>query len=387
MRNSGFIIFLVIVLSLYGLSNFYLLKRLARALPPTGVARIIVLAFAVAWALLFIGGRFLFGHHVGEAGGAVIAFSYLYLAVWNVALWLTLGYDLLRLVNRFFPFFPPGMRADAASGGGIAFRYILAAAVVVCLLGAWNAARPRLRTETIDVAKAAGGVRELKIAVAADLHLSPALRGRFLNRTLAKIKALGPDLVLLPGDIVGEDTPAADREKIASAFRDLKPKYGVYACTGNHEYYGALDKNLETLRSGNIHVLLDEAELVAGSFYVIGRKDPTGRRMGDTRLPWKALVAGLDPDIPRIALDHQPVKLNEAVEAGIDLLLCGHTHNGQMFPITQINWFVYEHNRGLFQKDRTFVDVTSGVGTWGPPVRIGTVPEIVLITVRFSAGV
>ena len=80
------------------------------------------------------------------------------------------------------------------------------------------------------------------------------------------------------------------------------------------------------------------------------------------------------------------MRLAEPARAGVDLLVCGHTHNGQMFPITQINWLVYEHNHGLHRKDRMFVDVTSGVGTWGPPVRLGTVPEIVLITVRFAAG-
>jgi len=384
MRDFGFIVFLVLVLSIYGFSHAYLFKRLARALPPSGAVRVAVFAFAVAWAVLFIAGRFLFGHHVGQAGGLVIALGNLYLALWNVTLWLTLGYDLLRLVHRRFPFLPAGMRADAAAGGGVAFRWILVSAAVLCLAGAWNASRPRLRTETIEIAKSADGIRELRIAVASDLHLSPVLRTGFLDRTLARIKALEPDLILLPGDIVGEDTPAADREKISASFRGLRPKYGVFACTGNHEYYGALDKNLETLREGGVRVLLDEAELVGGFFYVIGRKDPTGKRMGDSRRPWSDLVAGLDPARPRIALDHQPVKLGEAEEAGIDLLVCGHTHNGQMFPITQINWLVYEHNHGLLRKGRTHIDVTSGVGTWGPPVRIGTVPEIVLITLHLK---
>jgi len=384
MRDFGFIIFLVIILSAYGFSHLYLFKRLLRALPPSGALRIGLFAFAVAWAVLFIAGRFIFGRHPGPVGNAVIGFGYFYLVIWNVSLWLTIFYDLLRLVNRRFPFFPAGMEKDAAAGGGIAFRYILALTVVICLLGAWNAARPRLRRETIDIAKACGDIRELKIAVASDLHLSPVLRGRFLDRTLSKIKALEPDLVLLPGDIVGEDTPMADRDKIAAAFAELKPKYGVYACTGNHEYFGDLERNVATLRAGNVRVLIDESELVAGSFYVVGRKDATGRRMKDDPRAWKDLTAGLDPANPLIGLSHQPTKLGEPAEAGIDLLLCGHTHDGQMFPITQINWFVYEHNHGLYRKDKMFVDITSGVGTWGPPVRIGTVPEIVLITVRFK---
>ncbi len=386
MRNAGFIVFLVIILSAYGFSHLFLFKRLLRALPPSGAWRVGLFAFAVTWAVLFIASRFIFGRHPGPAAGAVIGFSYLYLVIWNVSLWLTLLYDLLRLVNRRFPFFPEGLQADAAAGGGIAFRYILVLTAGICLLGAWNAARPRLRTETVDIAKSGGGVRELRIAVASDLHLSPVLRGRFLDRTLGKIKALEPDLVLLPGDIVGEDTPAADRDMIAAAFAGLKPKYGIYACTGNHEYFGDLERNVETLRQGGVHVLIDEAELVAGLFYIVGRKDATGKRTGETPKPWADLVAGFEPGKPILALNHQPTKLGEPASAGVDLLVCGHTHDGQMFPITQINWFVYEHNHGLYRKDRMFVDVTSGVGTWGPPVRIGTVPEIVLITVTFESS-
>ncbi|MBN1938419.1 MAG: metallophosphoesterase, partial [Candidatus Aminicenantes bacterium] len=381
MRDFGFIIFLVVILSVYGASHIYLFKRLLRALPPAGALRLGIFAFAVLWAVLFIAGRFIFGRHPGPAAGAAIGFGYLYLVVWNVSLWLTLLYDLLRLIDRRFPFFPPGMRADAAAGGGAAFRYILALTAVISLLGAWNAARPRLRTESIEIGKSGGAIRELKIAVASDLHLSPVLRGRFLRRTLDKIKALDPDLVLLPGDIVGEDTPAADRDMIAAAFAGLKPKYGVYACTGNHEYFGDLEKNTANLRAGNVRVLLDEAELVADSFYIVGRKDAMAKRTsGETPKAWTDLLSGLDPAKPILALNHQPTKLGDPAASGIDLLVCGHTHDGQMFPITQINWFVYEFNHGLYRKDKMFVDVTSGVGTWGPPVRIGTVPEIVLIT-------
>ncbi|MDD8011844.1 MAG: hypothetical protein PHX73_12195, partial [Acidobacteriota bacterium] len=100
MRDFGFILFLVLVLSVYGFSHVYLFKRLLRALPPAGPLRFGLFLFALAWALLFIGGRFLFGRHPGPAAGAVIGFGYLYLALWNVTLWLTLAYDLLRLADK-----------------------------------------------------------------------------------------------------------------------------------------------------------------------------------------------------------------------------------------------------------------------------------------------
>jgi len=387
MRDIGFIVFLTVALAVYGLSNIYLIKRLGRALPPSGFWRTFILVFAIACAAGFIGGRIVIGRHPGLAGEIALIIGYVYLALWNVSLWLTLFYDFLRLIDKPLRFFPAVLRNDAAAGGGVAFRYILGTAAVICLFGAWNAARPRIRTETIDIAKTAGDLRELKIAVASDFHLSPVLRGRFLDRVLSKIRAFEPDLVLLPGDIAGEDVPAGDRDRITASFRALQPKFGVFACTGNHEYFGDLERNLETLRRGGVRFLQDEAELVGGAFYVVGRKDRMTLRMGGAREPLKTLVGGLDAAKPRIVLDHQPINLAEAAEAGVDLLLSGHTHNGQMFPISLINHFIYENNHGLIRKGDTWIDVTSGAGTWGPPVRIGTVAEVVHITVRFKSPV
>jgi predicted MPP superfamily phosphohydrolase len=384
MRISGFIVFLLIALGLYGLSHYYLLRRLSRALPPAGWVRGIVFGLVVAGALSFLVGRFFFGRLAGPAAEALIVAGYVYLALWLVTLWLTLAYDALRILDQGMRFFPSGARADAAAGGGLAFRFIAGAAVVLCFLGAWNAARTRLRSETVEIAKSAGDLPSMTIVVVSDLHLSPVLRSRFLDRILAKVKALDPDLVLLPGDIVGEDTPSRDRDRIAAAFTDLRPRFGVFACTGNHEYFGDLEKNLETLRRGGVRVLQDEAVVIAGAISLVGRRDRTVKRMGGARDSLKALAAGLNAAAPLIVMDHQPVGLNEAVEAGVDLLICGHTHNGQMIPITQINKFVYEINWGLRRKGATAIDVTSGAGTWGPPVRIGTIPEIVQITLRFK---
>jgi hypothetical protein len=383
MRISGFIVFLLIALGLFGLSHYYLLRRLSRALPPAGWVRGMAFGLVIAGALTFLVGRFFFGRLTGPAVEAFIVAGYIYLALWLVTLWLTLAYDALRILDRGLRFFPQGVRADAAAGGGLAFRFIVGAAVLLCLLGAWNAARPRLRSETVEIAKSARDLSSMKIVVVSDLHLSPVLRCRFLDRILARVKALDPDLVLLPGDIVGEDTPLRDRDRIAAAFGNLQPRFGVFACTGNHEYYGDLERNLDTLRRGGVQVLQDETATIAGAISLVGRKDRTVKRMGGTRDSLKTITSGLNVAAPLIVMDHQPVGLNEAVEAGVDLLICGHTHNGQMIPITQINKFVYEINWGLRRKGATAIDVTSGAGTWGPPVRIGTIPEIVQITLRF----
>ncbi len=133
-----------------------------------------------------------------------------------------------------------------------------------------------------------------------------------------------------------------------------------------------------------MRILEDEAVLVADSFYVIGRKDPTSVPRGGARTPLSVILSGLDKSRPLILLDHQPVHLEEAAAAGIDLQLSGHTHNGQVFPVNLINKGIYELNWGLLKKGSTWFYVTSGAATWGPPVRLGSTSEIVLFQMTFG---
>jgi hypothetical protein len=123
---------------------------------------------------------------------------------------------------------------------------------------------------------------------------------------------------------------------------------------------------------------------VADSFYVVGRKDRTAYRFGrDGRLPLQEILdkGGVDRNLFLILLDHQPLHLEEAQQAGIDLQLSGHTHAGQLFPLNLINKLVYEKNWGYLKKGATHYYISCGVGTWGPAVRTGSVPEIVEIRV------
>ena len=229
--------------------------------------------------------------------------------------------------------------------------------------------------------KAAGGRRDLTIVVASDIHLG-TIAGRSRVRTVVeRVNALRPDIVLMPGDIVDESVTAGEEEAVTSLFRELRAPLGVYAVPGNHEYYGGLERNLSYPRKWGVRVLQDEAVLVDGSFYLIGRRDPTALRYQEVRTPIEVIVhrSGVDRAFPLILLDHQPLHLEEAEKAGIDLELCGHTHAGQLFPINLINKLVYELNWGSLVKGRTHYDVTCGVGTWGPPVRFLAPPEVTVI--------
>ena len=174
--------------------------------------------------------------------------------------------------------------------------------------------------------------------------------------------------------------------ELGGIMRRLRAPLGIYAAPGNHEFYSGLERNLACLRSCGITVLEDQAVRVAGAFILAGRRDPSSLRQGERRLAISEILAGaeFDGSLPIVVLDHQPLHLEEAEKAGVDLQISGHTHDGQIFPIDLINRLIYELNWGYLRKGDTHYYVTSGAGTWGPPVRIGSRAEIVRIRLSFD---
>jgi predicted MPP superfamily phosphohydrolase len=189
----------------------------------------------------------------------------------------------------------------------------------------------------------------------------------------------------LAGDVVDEDIEPVVRLNLGEMLLSLKSKYGTYAIPGNHEYIGGAEKAFAYLTKHNVKLLRDTVVCIDTSFYLAGREDrDRGRFSGNGRKELSRLLTGLDHAKPLILLDHQPFAFQKAVDEGVDLQLSGHTHQGQMWPFNYITQAMYEIDYGYLQKGNTQFYVSSGVGTWGPPVRIGNRPEIVFIHVRFS---
>ncbi|MBD2868120.1 metallophosphoesterase [Paenibacillus arenilitoris] len=266
--------------------------------------------------------------------------------------------------------------------GGIAF--LLMAALI--LRGSWNAWSPVVRTYRVQVPKRAGELDKLTIAMASDLHLGTVVGNRHLGRLVDIVERMKPDLILLPGDILDDDIEPFLRKNMSAVLGKLKAPLGVYAVTGNHEYIGRkVPEFIAAMDAIGIRVLMDEAELVGGSFYVIGRKDKASAGFGgEARKPIRELVAPLDRSLPLILLDHQPSDLAGAAEQGIDLSVSGHTHRGQMMPNHLITRRLFELDWGYLKKGGLHAVVSSGFGTWGPPVRIGSRSEVIRIEVEFG---
>ncbi len=382
-------VFLLVVLAVYGGANFYILRRGAQALAGSPAARTVffaVMGFLIAAYPL---GRAFNGTSRGRISDLLIHAGSFYMALLVNLFFALIVLDIFRLANRAVRFFPNAWAADPHRFGLIAFAAVCGLSVFGVVGGYINALHPRLRTLDIRIDRPAGGGRgRLTIAVASDIHLGTIMESRRLGAIAARINALEPDIVLLPGDIVDESVSLAEEEKMISALRSIRAPLGVFSVPGNHEYYGGLAKNMEYLTRGGVRVLQDEAFAVGGAFILAGRKDPTALRFGETRKALAEILgsAGVDRALPVILLDHQPLRLKEAEEAGVDLQLSGHTHAGQLFPLNLINKRIYEQYWGYLRKGRTQYYVSCGVGTWGPPVRTGSVPEIVRVEVAFGAS-
>ena len=222
-----------------------------------------------------------------------------------------------------------------------------------------------------------------------------------MQQMVEKINEQDADLVVIAGDIFDNEWEAVEApETIAATLRGIRSKYGVYACYGNHDIEEPVlagftfrqsekkesDPRMdEFLKNANITLLRDEGTLIDGKFYLYGRPDAHRPGRGiETRKTPDEITAGLDKDKPIIVLDHQPKELQELADAGVDIDLCGHTHDGQMFPGNLTIKLMWENACGYLQKGKMHNIVTSGVGLFGPNMRVGTKAEICPITIHFA---
>ena len=239
----------------------------------------------------------------------------------------------------------------------------------------------------------------MKVVLLADTHFgynAGVLHARELVRKINKQK---PDLVCIAGDIFDNDYRAVrNPDKIAEILKGIKTKYGVYGCWGNHDVTETLlggfsvhsaennerDTRFEDLmKKSNVKILEDEAILVDNKFYVVGRLDyeKTGK-IGLERKTVHDLTENLDKTKPIIEIDHEPNEFDEKNDAGVDLDLGGHTHNGQLFPGNITIKLAWKNPWGIIKVGNMTNVTTSGAGVWGPNMRVGTNCEVAIINVK-----
>jgi predicted MPP superfamily phosphohydrolase len=215
--------------------------------------------------------------------------------------------------------------------------------------------------------------KPLRMVMISDLHLGYHNRRAEFHKWIDMMNSEQPDLILIAGDIIDISVRPLIDENMAEEFRRLKAP--VYACLGNHEYYSGEPRAQQFYRDAGIHLLRDTS-VVVGDVCIIGRDD----RTNPSRKSIAELARTADHSKYTIVLDHQPYHLDRTEKAGIDFQFSGHTHDGQVWPISWITHRIYECAFGSYQRGQTQYYVSSGIGIWGGKFRIGTRSEYVVAT-------
>ena len=271
----------------------------------------------------------------------------------------------------------------------------------VSIYGMINAGNIQTTKYDISIDKKAGKLDSLNVVLIADLHLGYNIGCRHMEKMVEKINAQNPDLVVVAGDIFDNEYEALENpDRLAAILRGIQSKYGVYACYGNHDIqekilagftFGGKEKKEssvkmdEFLEKSGITLLRDEYVLIDDSFYLYGRPDyeRPGRGIDERKSP-QEITEDLDLSLPVLVIDHEPRELQELADAGVDADLCGHTHDGQLFPGNLTIKLMWENACGYLKKGNMHSLVTSGVGLFGPNMRVGTKSEICDIMMHFN---
>jgi uncharacterized protein len=384
MKLSQQLIFFGIVFSVYGLINFYVLRRGLAVVPESYKSWFVyIVVFAAA---SFIAGRFLERVWISFFSETLIWIGSFWIAIMFYLFLSILIIDLLRLINFIIPYFPSFITANMEKTKRMTALVVFILVTITVVGGYINTKMIITKTYKFKINKNAGDLKSLNIVMASDLHLGTLLGKAYLNNLVEQINKLQPDIILFAGDIIDEDIAPVIKNNVGEELVRLKSKYGVYAITGNHEYIGGVEAAVSYLTAHNVIELRDKFVKIDNSFYVIGRDDRSIRQFGGgKRKDLKELIGGIDTSLPLIMMDHQPFGLNEAFENGIDLQLSGHTHNGQLWPVNYIVEKIYALSWGYKIDGSTHYYVSCGVGGWGPPIRTGSRPEIVNIKITFGA--
>jgi len=370
--------FFIFVFLIYTLANSYIFFRSYRALPKSKNIRII---FSTVYLFLF--SAFIIAM-LGRNTLPVTIQKVLYFpgTVWlGMMLYILMFFliaDIIYLLNRFIKFLPAKIK-DNYRKIQVYSTYIF----VICLAiyGYYQYRNPKVVEKNIHIAKTADDYKRLKVVGVSDFHLGVANDNKRLEQFVKLINAQNPDLIIYAGDLVDNNVLPLEKERMWETINKLEAPLGAYFCLGNHEYLSGGMASLDFLRKTNVNLLVDKSLLVNESIQIIGRDDFQMRR---NRKSLKELVESLDKTLPIILLDHEPFNLNEAEENGIDLQFSGHTHNGQIFPGNLIVKQIFELPYGYLKKGNTHYYVSSGLGLWGPPFRIGTQSEVVVFNIEFN---
>jgi predicted MPP superfamily phosphohydrolase len=262
----------------------------------------------------------------------------------------------------------------------ISFFIPLTLSILIAIYGFFEAQNIRTERITIRTSKIPESVGRLRIVQISDVHLGLIVRKERLEKILKEVKAAKPDLFVSTGDLV--DGQINGLPGLAELLREINPRYGKFAITGNHEFYAGLKQAMDFTEKAGFTFLRGEGLTIAGLINIAGVDDPAGKNYGLFRdIPEKELLSGLPTEKFTLFLKHRPLLDRNAIGL-FDLQLSGHTHKGQIFPLGLITRLFYPADSGYLDlPNNSHLYVSRGSGTWGPPIRFLSPPEVTVIEI------
>ncbi|MBE0674171.1 MAG: metallophosphoesterase [Bacteroidales bacterium] len=383
MKKYQMVVFFLSVFIIYFGANIYIYFKGSSLFAATGHSSAYLISFIIL-SSLFIAGKMLERNNSGIISDILNIAGGFWLAYMLYAFLLYLVSDAGLLLVRWF-----GSFSDEELISIRRWRFILVNAVTVILVvaGFINALTPVIKEYEVSIAKSVPDRAQMKLVAVSDIHLGSTIRKRSMRKLQSMISTIKPDMVLFLGDIVDGEIGPVLRDDLLASFSCPPCMEGVYAITGNHEYIGGIEKTSVYIRSKGLNLLEDETVKTPSGIILVGRKDRDSfRYTGNPRASLEELLGATDRSSPIIVMDHQPYDPRESASIGADIHLSGHTHNGQMWPLSLLVSRIYEFHYGFSRIGSTNVIVSSGYGLWGPRVRIGSRSEIISINIKFTGA-
>lgn len=380
-RFIGFAVFLLIVIAIYGSAHFYVYRRFSSAFPETSAAalttiKIVLVFLVIAFPLASILGRV--SHN--------FSIKTLY---WVSAIWMGVFFYIFILtaimhglsgILKLMGFLP---KAGAVSINFARMSLLIAAALSTAFsaIGVRTAyQKPKTPTIEIAIENLPSHLDGLRIVQLSDIHLGIIVNENRLEKIVKLVNALAPDIVVITGDLM--DAEALNARCIINPLKKLRTKYGAFAITGNHEFYAGVDEIVKRATEAGVKFLRNESINLLDGLVIYGIDDPDSRTSGLKPVRFEDVIEKDKKSAVSILLYHRPERLEKAAELKVDLMLSGHTHGGQLFPFSLLTSLFYIQDGGYYRYGNTHLYVTNGAGTWGPPIRFLTPPEIPVIVLK-----
>jgi len=377
-------LFLLIYFSIYGSVHLYVFLKLKRGFA-LGLSAYLILAIfmilmVAAPIIVRISERY--GHEALARGLAYIGFTWMGLLF--IFFSASLFFDIYRLLHFLARMLTQRPLADFT----LSLRNLCMLATLisfaVVIYGYFEALHIRTEHVTVKTGKMPENIGRCRVVQISDVHLGLIVGKSRLKRILRKVKNARPDILVSTGDLV--DGQMDDLDLLTDMFQNIPTPYGKFAVTGNHEFYAGLDRALAFTEKAGFTILRGEALTVSNLINVAGVDDPAGKRYGPDRgVSEKALLEKIPGEKFTLFLKHQPIINSESLGM-FDLQLSGHTHKGQLFPFNMVTKLFYRMHTGLSKvKGNALLYVSRGSGTWGPPVRFLSPPEVTVIDITYKS--